>query len=102
MRQLAPLSVLRERNDKLSLSIDFKRAALSECIVEESESITYEKMFSNLLQDEEMLAESWVRRNIFKIMNCQKKQMDMIFVDFWGKFLNSERAIWVKNVSEKY
>lgn len=55
MRQLAPLSVLREKNEKQSLNIDFKRAALSECIVGESESIIYEKLFSNLVQDEEML-----------------------------------------------
>ncbi|MCI9446759.1 MAG: DUF4435 domain-containing protein [Lachnospiraceae bacterium] len=92
MRQLAPLSMLREKNERYDFGINFQRAALSEFVSKENESITYGELFSKLGQSQEMLEDC--RQEAGKMQDCQllDKTNGHDICRFLGKILKSGKG----------
>lgn len=92
MRQLAPLSILREKNERYGFGINFQRAALSEFVSKENESITYWELFLRLGQSQEMLEEC--RQEAGQMQDCQlpAKTNGHDICRFLGKILKSGKG----------
>lgn len=75
MRELSPLSVLREENEKQGSEIDFKRIRLGDCIDEIQEKVECEILFGRLDQQiiskEECMdkAQTWTDEELFEKTN---------------------------------
>lgn len=92
MRELAPLSVLREENEEHGYGIDFKRIGLGDCIDESQEKVKLDVLFSRINQQGLTKDECISKAAAWRDDELLEKTNGHDLCKFLGKVCGNEKA----------